>query len=127
MTKIFSRITIILLFIIPIFISSCTEYVPKTNIVPEDLIQQEEFTNIMFDVRLTEVIIRQDITKNGGKHADSISEQYYNFIFDKHDVSVDQFQKSLDFYTNSPMIYDEINNSISDSLTNLKAKIKTKE
>lgn len=127
MSKIIYKIAIISLIVIPLLISSCTEYTPNTNTIPKQLIHKKEFTNLMFDMRLAEVIIRQDITQNSGKKGDSITKRYYNFIFDKHGVSADQFQKSLDYYTNLPIEFDKINNIISDSLTKLKAEINNED
>lgn len=125
MINFITKIALISTFLITLFISSCTEYIPNENTAPEDLIQKQEFTNILFDIRLTEVIIRQDITSGAGKHADSITQKYYQYIFNKHEVDQIQFQKSLDYYTNIPLELDEINNAISDSLTKLKAEIKS--
>jgi len=119
------RIALLLSMTFVLIITSCSEYNSTQQLKPEDLIEEGEFTNIMFDMRLSEVIIRQDVTTNNGNDADSISKKQYNFVFKKHNISSERFQRSLVYYTNNPMVLDEINNAVVDSLNILKELIKT--
>ena len=124
MTNILKALIIISSLFILITISSCSEYEQQNRDVPSNLIDKAEFTNIMLDIRLAEVIIRQDVTKNNGNYTDSITKYYYDFVFNKHDISKEQFQANLDYYTSNPSELDDINKAVVDSLNLLKEKVK---
>ena len=124
MTNILKTLFIFSSLIVLISLSSCAEYDPQHKEVPENLIDKEEFTNIMIDIRLAEVIIRQDVTKNNGNNTDSITNYYFSFIFDKHNISQEKFQVNLDYYTSNPGELDDINKAVVDSLNLLKERVK---
>ncbi|MCK5846996.1 MAG: DUF4296 domain-containing protein [Bacteroidales bacterium] len=127
MNKILKTFSLIGIAVIIFTLFSCTGYDPHNQEAPSDLIPQKEFTNILIDVRLTEVIIRQDVSENNGNDVDSITSYYYNFVFKKHNISQEEFQNSLYYYTNVPKIFDEINNAVVDSLNIMKELIKNPE
>ncbi|OYT10885.1 MAG: hypothetical protein B6I18_06740 [Bacteroidetes bacterium 4572_112] len=124
MTNILKTLFIFSTLFVLISLSSCSEYDPQHKEVPENLIDKSEFTNIMLDIRLAEVIIRQDVTKNNGNNTDSITNYYYSFVFDKHNISQEQFQVNLDYYTSNPSELDDINKAVVDSLNLLKERVK---
>jgi len=110
------------LFVLTTFLS-CSEYNPQHKEIPENLIEKSEFTNIMFDIRLAEIIIRQDVTKNGGNFTDSITDYYYSFVFNKYGINQELFQTNLDYYTSNPSELDDINKIVVDSLNLLKERV----
>ena len=114
------KVTFLLSILFALTIISCSEYNSTQRLKPDDLISKSEFTKIMFDMRLSEVIIRQDITNNNGNNADSITKHQYSFVFKKHNISSEQFQRSLLYYTNNPVVLNEINNNVVDSLNIIK-------
>ena len=124
MTNILKTLFIFSSLIVLISLSSCAEYDPQHKGVPENLIDKSEFTDIMLDIRLAEVIIRQDVTKNNGNNTDSITNYYFSFIFDKHNISQERFQVNLDYYTSNPGELDDINKAVVDSLNLLKERVK---
>jgi len=126
MIKLNNYSKIIFVFLL-LAITSCSQYETNKTVVPSDLINIESFKSIMLDMRMTEVIIRQDITSSSGNKATEITEKHYNFLFKKHHISQERFQSSLLYYTNNPELLDEINNAVVDSLNILREKIKPKE
>ncbi len=120
------KLTIVISIIITTLFS-CTNYDPANIEAPADLISTEQFTKMLLDVRLVEVIIRQEVTKNGGNGMDSITDYYYKFVFNKYDISQERFQSSLLYYTNEPELFNEINNSIVDSLNIMKEIVRNPE
>jgi len=118
---------IVFLFVIIATISSCSQYESQQNNIPENLIEKSDFKDVMLDIRMLEVIIRQDVTTNNGNDVDSITAHYYEYIFTKHNISQEQFQASLLYYTNRPEDLNEINNAVVDSLNIIKEIIKPKE
>ncbi len=126
MIKLNNYSRIIFVFLLLIF-TSCTQYEANKIKAPKDLINIESFKSIMLDMRMTEVIIRQDITKSTGNKSKEITRKHYKNLFKKHHVSQERFQSSLLYYTNNPKLLNEINNAVVDSLNILREKIKPKE
>ena len=99
---------------------SCSAPVPENP--PSDLINKEEFTNIMVDVQLIEGM---KIHKLGPKRSKSPDmEQMYSHIFQAHSISQNEFQKTYDHYKSRPDEMEGIYEAVLDSLSKLDVEVK---
>jgi len=112
-----------LILITMLFISSCNPN-PKTE-APDNLIQKEKFIDIMVDVRMVETTIRKKIGR--GKDINETTEYYYNYIFDKYNISREQFNSSLDYYSKDVKEMQEINITVVEKLTQLESEVKAQK
>jgi hypothetical protein len=116
-------IPIALILISMLFISSCN---PKPNIkAPDNLIQKEKFIDIMVDIRMIETTIRNKIGR--GNDINKTTEYYYNYVFDKYNISREQFNSSLDYYSKDVKEMQEINISVVEKLTQLESEVKAQK
>lgn len=83
-----------LLIILLIFISSCQ--VEEEIIPPKDLIPEDEFVEILVDLNLIESIRSMHMTKE--KETKVETEVFYNELWERTDVSAEQFKTSFEFY-----------------------------
>ncbi len=97
--------SVFLSLIISVFmLSSCSE----EKKMPENIIKRGEFIEILTDIQIfksTDQFVRN---KDTGFDLDAS----YDFIFEEHGITVDDFSRSLDFYASDPVefekIYDEV-------------------
>ncbi|NND93280.1 MAG: DUF4296 domain-containing protein [Flavobacteriales bacterium] len=83
-----------MLIILLIFISSCQ--VEEEIIPPKDLIPEDEFVEILVDLNLIESIRSMHMTKE--KETKVETEVFYNELWERTDVSAEQFKTSFEFY-----------------------------
>ena len=86
------------------------------------IISQKEMTSIIIDAILAESAI--GIVDNKGKKPDYYTWRYYNFILKKHDISINQYRKSFDYYVADSEKMLKIMTSVVDSLSEKQSKIR---
>ena len=88
--------------------------------IPNDVLPEEKMRAVLMDVMLAEA----DITDKGLMEAEMKPEmqKMYLQIFDKHNITKEQFYHSMEFYTKNPDILDRNFQPIIDSLSTLEAK-----
>lgn len=108
---------IILVFIsVVIFFSSCSKSAVK---IPEDIIPKDSMVFIMMDVHIAEAGVKS-------LPADSLminTKTYYEFIYKKHHITEEQFQKSLRYYTYNPELLQEIYTKITEEMSKKEAEV----
>lgn len=97
-------------FIVSIF-SACTQ---RTNyIIPED-----KFLEILIDLHLYDALVQSRKLKD--TELNQIDSAYlYPSLFAKHNVTSEQFDSSLSYYTSHPEILNEISNKAHSHIENL--------
>lgn len=81
-----------------LMVASCTNY----NKVPSGILQGEKWNAILWDVISAERFVQQfyrDSTKEG---RDNKTLELYQAVFAVHDITSEQFFKSMEFYLNRP-------------------------
>lgn len=89
----------------------------KRSTVPPDLIPQEKFVDVLFDVRLLEGAYSTKVSK-----PDTIKmkmEAYYQSLFDKHGISKLQFITSEEYYMKNSNLLLSIEDSVMEKLNSL--------
>ncbi|MBC8344176.1 MAG: DUF4296 domain-containing protein [Bacteroidetes bacterium] len=85
--------------------------------VPADVIPQDELVHMLIDIHLSEASVSLARLKK-----DSFNfylGNYYYAIFTKYHVSKEDFEKSMEFYLENPVILQGIYENVIDSLNNL--------
>ena len=119
--KILFFLTILLTIV---FISSCGHLKKKPK-APEGLIPKTEFIDIMVDVRMVETSIRQKISK--GNNAIKSTDYYYSYVFKKHNITPEQFNKSLKYYSSEVKEMQDINVQVVERLTQMESEVKAQK
>lgn len=107
--------SIVAFLLISVFIS-CGK---KTVSIPSDVLPKKQMIEVMTDVQLAEAA--KDVAMSEDKTKNTIQE-YYAFIFNKHRITKEQFQKSFDFYKTHPELMEEIYSEVINRLSELQAK-----
>jgi len=91
------------------------------NALPEGVLSIDKMTAIMVDVQLIEagIVVRK---YNRTQRKDQITD-YYRALFNKHEVSKQTFDLSLQFYTDHPDQLEEIYEGLMERLSELQAEI----
>src|SRR5210317_343494 len=110
-------------FILQIFslllLLSCSP--TEEEIVPEGLIDEETMTAILTDVHLIEGA-RTGLTILGDT-ASNITD-YYDAMYEKFEITEEQFDMSFKYYTQHPKVMDKMYEQVIEDLTIIEAELK---
>lgn len=107
---------ILLILVFGFFINACK----NGNKPPKDIMKQDKMREVMIDVFLAETYVQdqmfsQDTAKNRAK-------ELYTKILAKHNLTQEEYHKSLNFYTRHPDLYAQVLQPIIDSLSAMEAR-----
>ena len=96
------------IFFIPlILLLACSPKNEKTSVISE-----EKMIDILVDVQLSETYFLNNDPTVRSKKIKSLPEEYYKFIFDKHQITKIEFDESIDYYLEDlptfKMLYDSV-------------------
>lgn len=100
-------------FILCLIFLSCGG--PKTEI-PQDILSENSFINLLKDIHLAEAKFELHKTK-GMKNAKNELAHNYSSIYKKYDITVDDFDKTLDYYAQHPEQLEKIYTHVLEQLT----------
>lgn len=115
-------------FLFAVFISllffSCSEKPDRK--IPEGLISEEKMVELLTDIQLIEgAVSKKILNKIDGKKESPL---YYQKAFEKHNVTEDQFELSVRYYTENPEVLQAIYEDVLIELSKIKAELqKTKQ
>ncbi len=109
-------------FILPFtFLLSCKD---KTVIIPDSVITRDSMAQVLSDIQLVEAM------RTNKELTDSISKdtimKIYSILFNKHGISEEQFEQSLDFYKDHPTLLEEIFDKTINELSSRQAVLGSK-
>jgi heme oxygenase len=82
---------------------------------PKNLLDKEQFTNMLTDSYLIEAAIRQGVGK--GQKAEELSKYYYPRLFEKYHISEDDFKANIKYYASQPELMQEIQTDMVNRLS----------
>ena len=100
-------------FILCLIFLSCGT--PKTEI-PQDILSENSFINLLKDIHLAEAEFELHKTK-GMENAKNELGHNYNVIYDSHEITADDFEKTLDYYAQHPEQLEKIYTRVLEQLT----------
>ena len=110
------RIKIIGLFILMINFG-CGSQGAKT---PDGILTKEQMIPIMVDTQIAEAAL--SVKNIHGDSAKQYAADYYNFIYIRHKVKKEVFEKSLDYYIQHPKELDAIYSEVITELSKKEAE-----
>ncbi len=107
----------VVILIISLFLFSCGSQNEDTNIEskPEHLLDKEEFTNMLTDSYLIEAAIRQGLGK--GENAADLSRYFYPKLFEKYNITEEDFKENIRYYSSRPELMQEIQTEMVNRLS----------
>jgi hypothetical protein len=100
-------------FILCLIFLSCGA--PKTEI-PQDIITQNSFISLLKDIHLAEAKFELHKTK-GMENAKNELAHNYSTIYETHEITADDFDKTLDYYAKHPEQLEKIYTLVIEQLT----------
>jgi len=89
----------------------------KKTEVPSDLLQPEEFAEILVDIRLAEA--QQKISIRNGKTRDHFLDSSYYLIYRLHNVKAEQVDTSFKWYARHPDLLKSVDEIVLEKLNRL--------
>ena len=90
--------------------------------VPEDVVPQEQFVEVMIDMQLLEAAF--NMKHLGNKEADTIMYPRYREVYAHHGISPETFRYSYDWYLSEPELMDEVYEEVLNKLSIMEEEVK---
>ena len=103
----------IISFILSLILLSCGN--PKTEI-PQDILSKNSFIGLLKDIHLAEAKFELHKTK-GMENAKNELAHNYSSIYKKYEITIDDFDKTLDYYAQHPEQLEKIYTRVLEQLT----------
>jgi len=103
----------ILSFILCLILLSCGNQQKET---PQDILSENSFINLLKDIHLAEAKFELHKTK-GMENAKNELAYNYSSIYKKYEITLDDFDKTLDYYAQNPEKLEKIYTSVLEQLT----------
>jgi len=108
----------LILFIVSLFMACAEEPI---EVIPIDVFSIEKMTAVMVDIQLIEggiVIRKYNKTQRQGEIV-----EYYKALFEKHQISREEFDYSFKYYTDHPEKLEEVYEKMLEKLSELEAEV----
>lgn len=115
---------ILISFIVLVFLfvqSGCTEKVRTKQLPPEDLIPRETMVDVIVDMHLFDAIIWKE-QKKRVKEIQYHKNHLFKSILEKHNITANQFENSLNYYQSDMEGFDEIYADVITKLSKTKSE-----
>ena len=108
-----------LIIILFLSFSACNiEKKEKQDQVPEHIISPEQMDEVLVDIHIVEAALKY---KRGiGEKYKLYSNQYFDHVFKKHNISKKQFEESLEYYYKHEKQLDDIYENVLEELQKIK-------
>lgn len=106
-------------FLLIIF-GSCSKK-SANNQMPADIIPKAKFIKVMTDCRLAESAITLAMSK--GEDRDKVTQYFYKSVWNKHKITVRDFDASIEYYSKNPKVMDEIFQKVVTNLSEMQSKV----
>jgi hypothetical protein len=93
--------------------------------VDKDILNKDSLINVIVDMHLGDAILMEPSVAT--KQITINKPEYYSAILKKHSVTKENFQKSIDFYSQNPEEYETIYETVVEKITLLQSVILSKD
>ncbi len=108
------------LFIIPILILISCGHKNKSESTSTTILNKKKMATVLMDVYLAEGNLMSNM--QAGINTKVLTNHYYNYIFTKHNITRDQYLKSMHYYSFHLNEMKEVYNDVINRLTALHPK-----
>ena len=105
-------------FLLMCLVLSCSE---KPTLMPEGVLPEKKMISVLTDIQLIEGAISKKLIDRSINNKEST--RYYAKTFEKHDITRQQFDESLNFYTENPKDLQKIYEKVLVELSKIKAEL----
>lgn len=109
------KVLFLFLLILTVFSGCSPAEESKSRKVPADILQPEDFAEIVADIQIVESILRDQ--KRFGQYDDAKAVDLMDEIFDKHGISREKYVESQQFYENNLDLYEQVYEKVITLLT----------
>jgi len=85
--------------------------------VPSELIQEEEMTEILYDIHVADAYISMIYVPDSARR---VAAAYYKGIYKKYDIDSALYAKSLNYYSERPDVFSKMYEGVKDRLNKQK-------
>lgn len=85
--------------------------------LPNDIIQPNEFGEIVLDIRLAEA--HQKVLRQKGRYNADLVDSSYQVIYALHDVTENEMVRSYQFYINHPQWLEKLSSDVIEQLNKM--------
>ncbi len=101
-------------------LSSCYNVNKHDVAIPEKLLSKTQMVEVLTDIQITEAGF--SLNKNK-KSANNLKPKYYTKILEQYDITFQQFKDNLDYYHNSPKVFEEIYELVLGNLSKIQSDV----
>jgi len=109
-----------LIILLLIFTYGCDKN-PSQSKAPENLISIDTMVEILVDFHLIEAAIKIDQKRK--VNMTEYTKYYYNYLFEKHQITKEDFKESLAYYQNNPSLFEEMYADVITQLSRIQSEI----
>lgn len=109
---------IVLAICLMLSVASCVQ-------TEDEPLPKETMVKLLTDIHLSEVygtMVNDSLHKTINRNMDSVG-LYYKSILAHHDVTIDEFKNSLDWYSNHPIDLDSVYITVQNNLMQLESAV----
>ncbi|MFZ7115480.1 MAG: DUF4296 domain-containing protein [Bacteroidota bacterium] len=107
---------IITFFILITALSACSKKKPD---VPEDVIPMKELQAILSDIHIAQAASSNAVLSDSSIYS---NKEYVDYILKQHNIKREDFLKSMKFYTENPVLLEEVYDSVITQLSRMQAE-----
>lgn len=89
---------------------------------PDDVMDHDTFVIVMTDVQLLEATARKKLIRDGDPKERTA--QFYKQLFDKHEISEEEFKRSYLWWNSQPELMVEVYETVLENLSRLEEETK---
>lgn len=108
-------------FIVCLFITSCGN--GNKVKIPKDVISSDTMVDVLTDIHLVKAAQQMGMVLNPN---DTGKVSAFEYVWQKHHITQEEYQKSLNFYTLHPAVLDSIYENVLNNLNKERAELQAK-
>tara|TARA_B100000780_G_C20984055_1_gene393357 strand:- start:22 stop:456 length:435 start_codon:yes stop_codon:yes gene_type:complete len=102
-----------------------TSCIDKSSKVPENVMSKEEMVEVISESQLIEAIRQRGTILPKDLNPQDEAKRQYALLFEKHNITEDQFKESYQWYLEHPQLLAEIYDLVLEQLTKEQANIQS--
>lgn len=112
-----SKNRLVIVFLVITLFFSCSR---KQKEIPAEIIQKDSLVNIIVDLHLADAVLLNPLAQS--KISDISSNRLYNTVLDKYNITRERFNKSINYYAETPAVLDSIYDKVIEQLSLIESK-----
>ncbi len=107
------------IFAILLLITTLVACSKKKPAVPEDVLSMKDLQEILSDIHIAQAASTNAVLSDSSIYN---NKEYINYILKQHNIKREDFLKSMKFYTENPVLLEEVYDSVITQLSRMQAE-----